>query len=78
MALGTDVQKEGVSEAEGRVDVGGNVGATVRFYVHDYIALRVDYRHYFYNARDADDNSRGLSYPLELTFGLSFFTAAPE
>ena len=78
MALGTEVEKEGVSETEGRVDVGGNVGATVRFYVHDYIALRLDYRHYFYNARDADDNSRGLSYPMELTFGVSFFTAAPE
>ena len=78
MAIGTKVQKEGDPEQGRRVDVGGNVGATVRVYVHDYIAIRVDYRHYFYNARDADDNSRGLSTPAEITIGLSFFTPAPE
>ena len=78
MALGTEVQAEGKAEAQGRVDVGGDVGVTARIYVHDYIALRLDYRHYFYNARDADDNSRGLSYPAEITLGLSFFTPAPE
>ena len=79
MALGTQVKKEGKSgERQRRVDVGGNVGATGKLYVTDYLALRVDYRHYFYAARDADDNTRGLSYPAEITFGVSFFTSAPQ
>ncbi len=78
MALGTRVQPEGKAEAKARVDVGGNVGATLRFYVHEFVALRIDYRHYFYAARDADDNNRGLSYPLEISFGVSFFTPEPK
>ncbi|MFT7624851.1 MAG: outer membrane beta-barrel protein [Myxococcota bacterium] len=78
MALGTEVQAEGEAEATGRVDVGGNVGATVRFYLLEFLALRLDYRHYFYNARDADDNSRGLSYPAEISLGVSFFTSGAE
>jgi outer membrane beta-barrel protein len=78
MALGTQVQREGEEGTKGRTDVGGNVGAVVRFYVHDFIALRVDYRHYFYVGRDADDENRGLAYPAEIAFGLSFFTEAPN
>ena len=78
MAIGTRLQKEGATEARPRVDVGANVGATVRFYVHDLIALRFDYRHYFYTARDADDNTRGISFPLELSIGVSFFTSPLE
>ncbi len=77
MALGSEVKKEGQTEATARTDVGGNLGATVRFYLLDFLALRVDYRHYFYNARDADDNSRGLSFPAEISLGVSFFTPAP-
>lgn len=78
MALGTRVQAEGETEALPRVDVGGTVGATVRFYLLEFLALRVDYRHYFYAARDADDNARGLSFPAEISFGVSFFTPAPN
>lgn len=80
LLLGTDVQREGEPEAKYRTspDVGGYVGATMQFYLSSMIALRFDYRHFFYNARDADDNSRGLSYPLELSLGLSFFTSEPK
>lgn len=80
MVLGTQVKAEGQTEDEaaGRIDVGGNVGATVRFYVADFVAVRIDYRHYFYNARDADDNSRGLSFPAEISLSVSFFTPAPN
>lgn len=78
MAIGTRVQKEGADEAKPRVDVGGNVGATVRFYLLDFLALRLDYRHYFYAARDADDNNRGLSFPAEISLGISFWTPAPR
>lgn len=78
MALGTQLRKEGADSAEPRVDVGGNVGATVRFYLLDFLALRFDYRHYFYAARNADDENRGLSFPAELSFGVSFFTSAPK
>ncbi len=85
MALGTRVTRSGdfdVSADEAkytaRTDVGGNVGAVVRFYVHDFIALRLDYRHYFCVGRDAQDNNRGLAYPAEIAFGVSFFTEAPN
>ena len=78
MALGTRVHKEGETEDKARIDVGGNVGATVRFFVLDFFAIRIDYRHFFYNARDADDESRGVSYPAEITLGLSFWTPEPK
>ncbi len=78
MALGTQVTEETQDASTGRVDVGGTAGATVRFYLLDFLALRFDYRHYFYAARDSSDESRGLSYPAELSLGVSFFTSAPN
>jgi outer membrane beta-barrel protein len=78
MALGTMVQPEGKPDYESRIDVGGNAGATLRFYVLDFMAIRLDYRHYFYAARDADDNTRGVSYPAEISLGLSFWTPEPK
>jgi outer membrane beta-barrel protein len=76
MMLGTEVQPEGKQDYEQRYDVGGNVGVTAKMYLSDFIAVRLDYRHYFYAARDADDDNNGLSYPAELSLGVSFFTEA--
>jgi outer membrane beta-barrel protein len=79
MALSTGVQTDTeVGTIEPRFDVGGNVGATVRFYLNDFIALRVDYRHFFYAGRDTKDDNAGLSYPAEISLGVSFFTSAPK
>jgi len=78
MAIGTEVSKDDNSAGKPRVDVGGNAGVTVRLYFLDFMALRIDYRHYFYAARDTEDDVRGLSYLLEISMGLSFFTSAPK
>jgi outer membrane beta-barrel protein len=78
MVLGTQHRLEGEADYKSRPDVGGNVGATARVYLTDFLALRVDYRHYFYAARDAQDNSRGVSFPAEISLGVSFFTSAPK
>ncbi|HIA01421.1 MAG TPA: outer membrane beta-barrel domain-containing protein [Myxococcales bacterium] len=84
MVLGSDVTKGGANKSDGsqeiipRMDVGGNLGATVRFYLSDFIALRVDYRHFFFNGRNTDDEAAGLSFPAEISLGLSFFTSAPK
>ena len=52
----------------------GNLGAGFRFYLTDYMALRLDYRHFFYKS----EAYNGLSWPIEVTAGLSFFTSAPK
>lgn len=52
----------------------GSLGLGFRFYLNDWVALRLDYRHYFYKS----DEYNGLSWPAELTFGVSLFTKAPK
>lgn len=48
----------------------GNLGAGMRFYVLDWMAVRLDYRHYFYKSNVYN----GLSWPAEVTLGVAFFT----
>jgi outer membrane beta-barrel protein len=69
--VGTDVTK--LARTEAKVDIAGNVGLGLRFFLSDSIALRFDYRQFFYAA-----DGGGLSHPAELTLGVSFFTSAPE
>jgi len=52
----------------------GNLGAGFRFYVLDWMALRLDYRHFFYKTNAYN----GLSWPAEISLGVSFFTKAPR
>lgn len=54
--------------------IAGNVGLGVMMYALDWLAVRVDYRHFFFEFADGG----GLSYPAEITAGLTFFTPAPE
>jgi outer membrane beta-barrel protein len=54
----------------------GNLGAGMRFYLTDWVALRLDYRQYFYVS--GKDEYNGLSWPAEITLGVSFFTSAPK
>ncbi len=70
-AIGTTVRD--LNAEKGKVDIAGNVGAGLRFFLSDSLALRFDYRQYFYPAEGG-----GLSHPAELTLGVSYFTAAPE
>jgi outer membrane beta-barrel protein len=70
-AVGTTVTK--LQRNESKVDVAGNVGLGLRFFLSESTALRFDYRQFFYAA-----DGGGLSHPAELTLGVSFFTSAPE
>lgn len=70
-AIGTTVRK--LNEEQSKVDIAGNVGLGMRFFLSDSVALRFDYRQFFYPAQGG-----GLSHPAELTLGVSFMTAAPE
>lgn len=74
-AMGTDVRtedigklKEGESARKHKVDVAANVGTGVRLYFLDWLAMRIEYRHYFFAAEQG-----GVSYPAELTLGAAFF-----
>ena len=69
--IGTTVRR--LNDSKSKVDVAGNVGLGMRFFLSDGIALRFDYRQFFYAAEGG-----GLSHPAELTLGVSFLTAAPE
>lgn len=69
--IGTTVRQ--LDQEKSKVDVAGNVGLGMRFFLSDSIALRFDYRQFFYAAEGG-----GLSHPAELTLGVSFLTAAPE
>ncbi len=78
--LGSELLLEGEAKPKYRStpDVGGYLGATLQFYLSRLIAVRIDYRHFFYGARNPQDEVRGVSYPLELSLGLSFFTSEPK
>lgn len=70
-AIGTTVREPGGEK--GKVDISGNIGLGMRFYLSEDISVRFDYRQFFYPAEGG-----GLSHPAELTLAFSFWTAAPE
>ena len=57
------------------IAVAGNAGVGAMMYLLDYLALRLDYRHYFHQFQG---KSGGLSFPAEITLGVACFTAAPK
>lgn len=69
-AMGTEVAtaEEG-GQTKAKTDVAANVGTGLRFFLLDWLALRFEYRNYFFAAEGG-----GLSHPVELTLGVSFFT----
>ncbi len=69
--IGTTVRQLG--EETSKIDIAGNIGLGMRVFLSEQLALRLDYRQYFYPAEGG-----GLSHPAEVTLGVSFFTAAPE
>ena len=66
----TVTDKAKVSKA--KFSPAGSIGADVFFYLSESWALRADYRQYFYPA-----DGGGVSFPLAVTLGLTYFTAAP-
>jgi outer membrane beta-barrel protein len=64
------------NEADPKIEVQpmGNLGAGMQFYVLDWLAVRLDYRHFFYKSNAYN----GLSWPAEVTLGVAFFTKAPR
>ena len=54
--------------------IAGNVGLGTMMYVLDWMAVRVDYRHFIHEFKAGD----GLSYPAEISIGAAFFTEAPK
>jgi outer membrane beta-barrel protein len=73
-AIGTDVfTKESGGASTSQIDVAANAGAGVRMYFLDWLAIRFEYRHFFFAAAKTPEGGGGLSYPLELSLGASFF-----
>ena len=77
-AIGTDVRTRdigklaaGEASRKHKVDVAANIGLGARLYFLDWLAMRIEYRHFFYAADP--EGGGGLSYPAELTLGASFF-----
>lgn len=69
--MGTKITKG--QKVKNKYDVYGDVGTGFKFFLTDTLALRLDYRHYFYPAEGG-----GVSYPAEITLGFSVFTSAPK
>ncbi len=68
-AMGTEVAtREEGGDRKKKYDVAANVGTGVRLYFLDWLAARIEYRHYFFAAEQG-----GVSYPAELTLGAAFF-----
>jgi len=62
------ILEAGEASRKKKYDVAANLGTGVRMYFTDWIALRIEYRHYFYAAEQG-----GVSKPAELTLGAAFF-----
>lgn len=58
-----------------------NLGLGAHLFLTDYLALRLDYRHYIYPAYPGKGNSEwsdGVRSLAEVTLGLGYFTPAPK
>jgi len=69
-AIGTKVTSK-AGETAMRTVPEGHAGLGISFYMSQALALRLDYRHFFYAA-----DGGGVSYPAQFTLGLTYFTAA--
>lgn len=62
-------------------NVMGNIGLGCHFVLTDYLALRVDYRHYLfprYPGANSNEWTNGVAHFGEFTVGLGYFTPAPK
>ena len=70
-AIGTEVRD--LNKTAGKIDVSGIVGLGFRFYINDFLSIRTDYRQFFYPAEVG-----GVAHPVELTMGVSLWTAGAQ
>ncbi len=63
------------AEPRSETPIAANIGFGTMMYLTDYMALQLDYRHFFH---EFQGGGGGLSYPAEISLGLAFFTNAPE
>ncbi len=72
--VGTEIRESPKDDYKPKVDFFAfNIGAGVRMFILDWLAFRLDWRTFLYQAEGG-----GVSYPMELTLGVSFLTAAPK
>ena len=69
--IGTEIRE--LSTTAAKQDVTGILGLGFRFYLTDWLSVRMDYRQFFYPAEVG-----GVAHPVELTMGVSFWTTAPQ
>ena len=58
-----------------------NLGAFLKFYATDFLAVSLDYRHYIfpsYPGADGGEWSDGVRSLAEITVGVTYFTPAPK
>jgi outer membrane beta-barrel protein len=70
--IGTKLYNKNKEFTQRRFAVEGHVGTGFRLFILDWLAIRLEYRHFIYPA-----DKGGVSFPAELSLGVSFFTAAP-
>jgi len=78
-AIGTEIRPiMQLGKETAVVDVAGNVGTGLKLFFNNNIAVRLDYRQYFFPARKYDQAGKnllsdGAARPAELTIGVSYF-----
>jgi outer membrane beta-barrel protein len=90
--MGSQVYKGGELETRWNYDgaipfnLMANLGAFIKFWVTDYLAVSIDYRHYIYpkfpgfntDGSVKGEWSDGVSSLAEISFGLTYVTPAPK
>lgn len=78
-AVATQTTTQSAPDPALRISPAGNLGAYLQFYLGERFALRADYHQLVYPAfDDTTGGTSGVSYPIAVTLGLTWFTAAPN
>ena len=67
-AIGTKIYDDNNIETHKKTDIAGNLGAGFRFWLAEDVAVKLEYRHYFYPSEIG-----GVSFPVEFLVGGSYF-----
>lgn len=71
--IGTEVTPPGDKVERSEEDIGGNLGAGFRVWLDKDVAVKLEYRHYFYPAEGG-----GVSFPVEFVLAGSYFFGGVE
>lgn len=78
-AVATQTTTQAAPDPALRISPAGNLGAYLQFYLGERWALRADYHQLVYPAfNDSTGGTSGVSYPIAVTLGLTWFTAPPQ